>query len=114
MKTEKEVCELLREEKQKNGLKSKYYIKVIHRVEDAIDEEDMGKLSSEVYSTYVDNMTNISNWTDELLWDRESVKYKRYFNEKFHPFIVEVWERTANVMKLIYKRNNENEDFEEM
>lgn len=114
MKTEKEVCELLRNEKKENGLNSKYYIKILHRIEDAVDKENIGKLNSEVYPTHVDNIANISNRVDELICDRESKEYKKYFNEDYHPFIVEVWERTDNTIKLIYKRNNEYEDFIEV
>lgn len=114
MKTEKEICELLREEKNKNGLNSKYYIKIDSRVRSSVVEEDIGKLKSEVYPSFAADMTNISKYTSALIYDRESEEYKNYFNLGYKPFIVEVWERTDNVMKLIYKRNNENEDFEEI
>ena len=104
----------MREEKNKNGLNSKYYIKLDSRVRSSNVEENIGKLKSEVYPDIADNMTNMSNCVSALIYDRESEEYKNYFDLSYKPFIIEVWERTANVMKLIYKRNNENEDFEEM
>lgn len=116
MRTEKEVCELLRKELNKNGLNSKYYIKLDHRLNKYYKENE-GKLSSEVYPHHNNYVQNISGHVDSLLYDRESKEYKNYFDfgdEDYKPFIAEVWERTDNIMKLIYKRNNENEDFEEI
>lgn len=114
MKTEKEVCELLREELNKNGSNSRYYIKIDYRLSEYYNN-NAGKLYSEVFPHYYNCVQNISGYTDRLLYDRTREEYKCHFDDtKYKPFIAEVWERTDNVMKLIYKRNNENEDFEEI
>lgn len=114
MKTEKEVCELLYADRKKNGIDSKYYIKTDFRYNNRKCIFEFGKLYSEVEPFLSDEIKSILSVPLGTLCDRESGKYKETYSESFNPFIIEVWERTANVMKLIYKRNNENEDFEEM
>ncbi len=114
MKSEKEICKLLREEKLNSLLNSKYYIKIDYRL-DEFYGENKGKLSSEIYPHLHSAIQNIDYYIIELLYDRESKEYKSYFDDMDDkPFIIEVWERTDNIMKLIYKRKNEYEDFIEV
>lgn len=117
MRTEKEVCELLYADRKKNGIDSKYYIKTDFRYNNRkciFEFEYYGKLYSEVEPFLSDEIKSILRVPLGMLWDRESGKYKETYSESFKPFIIEVWERTDNILKLIYKRNNENEDFEEV
>ena len=113
MKTEKEVCELLRDEKLKNDFNSKYYIKIDSRLNESYCENE-GKLGSEIYPHQYNFIQSIDGYIIDL-YDRESKEYKENFDDMDeNPFITEVWKRTDNIIKLIYKRNNEYEDFIEV